>query len=57
MTAKEEEEDGEGEGSVEDPRHTKGAGAREPKEVGSVVLEPRSGVHSEAGWPLGPPSP
>lgn len=57
MTAEEEEEDGEGEGSVEDPRNTKGAGAREPKEVGSVGLEPRSGVHSEAGWLLGSPCP
>lgn len=54
--AAEEEEDGEGQASVEDPRNTKGAGAREPKDLGSTVLEPRSGVRSEAGWPLGCPS-
>lgn len=45
----EEEEDGEYEGPAEDPRNTKGAGAKEPKLVGSTVLEPRSEVRSEAG--------
>lgn len=54
--AAEEEEAGEGGGSVEDPGKTRGAGAREPKEVGSVGLELRSGVRSEAGWSLGSPS-
>lgn len=49
-------DEGEGEGSVEGPGKTRGAGAREPKEVGRVGLEPRSGVHSEAGWSLGSPS-
>ena len=56
LTAEEEEEDGECEGSVEDPRNTKGAGAKEPKLVGSTVLEPRSEVRSEAGRLLRPPS-
>lgn len=49
-------DEGEGEGSVEGPGKTRGAGARDPKEVGRVGLEPRSGVHSEAGWSLGSPS-
>lgn len=52
----EEEEEGEGGGSVEGPGKTRGVGAREPKEVGRVGLEPRSGVRSEAGWSLGSPS-
>lgn len=43
-------------GYGEGPGKTRGAGAREPKEVGRVGLEPRSGVHSEAGWSLGSPS-
>lgn len=47
------EEEGEGEGSAEDPGKIRGAGAREPKEVGPLGLEPRSGVCSEAGWSLG----
>ena len=46
LTVEEEEEDGECEGSVEDPRNRKGAGAKEPKLVGSTVLEPRSEVRS-----------
>ena len=56
LTVEEEEEDEECEGSVEDPRNTKGAGAKEPKLVGSTVLEPRSEVRSEAGRLLRPPS-
>lgn len=35
--------------SVEGPGKMGVAGARDPKEVGSVGLEPRSGVRSEAG--------
>lgn len=56
MAAEEGEEDGEGNGSIEDPRKTKGAGAKEPKDAGSVRLEPKSGVRSVAGWSLGSPS-
>lgn len=55
-TAEEEEEDGDGDGAIEDPGKTRGAGAREPKDVGSVRLEPRRGVRSVAGWSLGSPS-
>lgn len=47
---------GEGGGSVEDPGETRGAEDREPKEVGTVGLQPKSGVRSEAGWSLGSPS-
>ena len=54
MAAEEEEEDGEGEASVEDPRNTKGTGAREPKDMGSVVLAPRSGSVLRQGGPLAP---
>lgn len=54
--AAEEGEGGEGTGSIEDSGKTSGAGAKEPKEVGVVGLEPRSGVRSEAGWSLGSPS-
>lgn len=43
----EEEESG---GSADDPGKTRGAGAKEPKDAGSVGLEPRSGVRSEVGW-------
>lgn len=49
MAGKEEEEEGDGGASVEGPGKMRGAGAREPKEVGRVGLEPRSGVRSEAG--------
>lgn len=40
MAAEEKEEEGEAEGSVEDPGRTKGTGAREPKDVGSVGPDP-----------------
>lgn len=50
MAAEEEEENGVGEGYVEGPGKMRGAGVRESKDVGSVGLEPRSGVRSEAGW-------
>lgn len=50
------EEEGEGGGSVEGPGEIRGAGAKEPKDVGRVGLEPRSGVRSEARWSLGSPS-
>lgn len=49
-------EEGEGGGSVEDPGKIIGAEAREPKEVGTVGLELRSGVRSEAEWSLVCPS-
>jgi hypothetical protein len=54
--ADEEEKEGEDGGSVDVPGKTRGAGAREPKEVGRMGLGPRSGVRSEAGWSLGSPS-
>lgn len=49
-------EEGEGGGSAEGPGKIRGAGAKEPNEVGRVGLEPRSGVLSEARWSLGSPS-
>lgn len=45
MVAEEEES-----GGSADPGKTRGAGAKEPKDAGSVGLEPRSGVRSEVGW-------